>query len=177
MQPGPSHPQAGPAILGPVNDLRRYTLILLWLVVCLAPIPIAVPGYQLALGRTGTPGTLTVVSCEALGKGRHDCRGRFRPDDGGPAVMVAASPDSSVGDVTHARLTDDGSRALPDGVKGVLAASAVPAAGLAGLGFLPYVAAYWWGSPRARRRAVAAGVVITAAGAVVMLAGMVAAYS
>ncbi|MFG1945921.1 hypothetical protein [Nonomuraea sp. NPDC048826] len=156
---------------------RRIVLILLWLAVCLAPIPVAVPGFQLALGHVGTPGTLTVLSCEALGKGRYDCRGRFVPDDGGAPVMVAASPDSSAGDVTRARLTPDGARALPDGVKGVLGASAVPAAGLMGLGFLPYVIAYWWGGPGARRRCVVAGVVVTTIGFLLMIVGMVAAYS
>ncbi|MDA0632315.1 hypothetical protein OUY22_02730 [Nonomuraea sp. MCN248] len=155
----------------------RILLVLLWLAVCLTPIPVAVPGYRLALGHVGTPGTLTVISCEPLGRGRYDCRGRFVPDDGGPAVPVSASPDSGVGDVTHARLTPDGTRALPDGIKGVLSVSAVPAAGLAGLGFLPYVVAYWWGGPGARRRWVAPGVVVTAAGLLVTITGVVAAYA
>ncbi|MFD2357578.1 hypothetical protein ACFSTC_62345 [Nonomuraea ferruginea] len=88
-----------------MGNFPRIVLILLWLAVCLAPIPVAVPDYLLTLGHTGTPGTLTVVSCESLGRGRYDCRGRFVPDDGGQPVIVATSPDSDAGDVTHARLT------------------------------------------------------------------------
>lgn len=171
----PSHPQAAVAILSRMGNVPRIVLVLLWLAVCLAPIPVAVPDYLLTLGHTGTPGTLTVVSCESLGRGRYDCRGRFVPDDGGRPVIVATSPDSDAGDVTHARF--DGTRALPDGVKGVLAVSAVPAAGLAGLGFLPYVLAYWWGGPRARRRAVTAGIVTTSVGLLTMVVGLVAAHS
>jgi hypothetical protein len=159
---------------GPVG---RIIVVLLWLVVCLAPVALSVPDFELALGRTGTPGTLTVVSCAALGEGRYDCRGRFVPDSGAPPVLVKASPDSRAGDVTHARLTPDGDRALPDGVRGVLAAATLPAVGLGGLGFLPYVIMYWLGVRRGRRAAVVAGSVITALGATGMLVGMVAAYS
>lgn len=164
-------PRRGPGPFG------RAVLVLLWLTAGLAPIALSVPDLELALGRTGTPGTLTVLSCQPLGQGRYDCRGRFTPDGGGPPVLVAASPDSRAGDVTRARLAPGGDRALPDGVRGVLAASAVPAMGVGGLGFLPYVVAYWWGARRARRPTLVAGVVVSAAGGALMLAGLMAAYA
>ncbi|RSN10743.1 hypothetical protein DMB42_17505 [Nonomuraea sp. WAC 01424] len=156
----------------------RAVLVLLWVGMCVLPAVLAVPDLRLATGRTGTPGTLTVLSCADLGHGRYDCKGRFTPDSGGPAVAVDASPDSEAGDVLRARLTPEGDRAAPDGTKGVLAALALPAVGLGGIGFLPYVLLYWAGARRrARRTAVAAGCVITAAGALLTVVGMVAAYS
>ncbi|MFI7450358.1 hypothetical protein ACIBQX_22890 [Nonomuraea sp. NPDC049714] len=167
---------AGSGSPGP-GPVGRIVVVLLWLAVCLAPVALSVPDFELALGRTGTPGTLTVVSCEALGEGRYDCRGRFVPDSGAPPVMVAASPDSRAGDVTHARLTPAGDRALPDGARGVLVAATLPAVGLGGLGFLPYVIMHWLGVRRGHRAALTAGTAITTLGAAGAIAGMVAAYS
>ncbi|GAA2211983.1 hypothetical protein GCM10009850_074440 [Nonomuraea monospora] len=165
----PRTPGNGPGPWG------RAVLVLLWLTVCVAPMILAVGELELATGRAGTPGTLRVLSCEDLGEGRYDCRGRFTPDNGEPAVEVAASPDSSAGDVTRAQLTPEGDRAAPAGTRGVLAALALPGVGLGGLGFLPYVLLYWRGVRS--RAAVTGGVLVTAAGFVVMVTGMVAAYS
>ncbi|AQZ70145.1 hypothetical protein BKM31_05135 [[Actinomadura] parvosata subsp. kistnae] len=153
----------------------RAVLVLLWLAICLAPLPLAVGDLQLATGRTGTPGTLRVVSCEDLGEGRYDCRGWFTPDNGETPVEVAASPDSEPGDLTRAQLTPEGDRAAPAGTRGVLAALALPGVGLGGLGFLPYVILYWRGVRS--RAAVIGGILVTAAGAIVMVVGVVAAYS
>lgn len=157
--------------------LGRIVLVLLWLTVCLAPVAFAIGDLELATGRAGTPGTLRVASCEALGEGRYDCQGIFTPDSGGSAVAVDASPDSEAGDVTRAQLTPEGDRAVPAGTKGVLAALTLPAVGFGGLGFLPYVIMYWAGARRGRRAAVAGGFLVTAAGAALMVVGMVAAYS
>ncbi|MEV0997849.1 hypothetical protein [Nonomuraea sp. NPDC050202] len=151
--------------------------MLLWLGVCLTPMVLATGELELATGRAGTPGTLRVVSCEDLGEGRYDCRGQFTPDNGDAVVEVAASPDSEAGDLLRAQLTPEGDRAVPAGAKGVLAALALPGMGLGGLGFLPYVVMYWLGARRGRRAAVTGGILVTAAGVVLMLAGMVAAYS
>ncbi|MBB6548898.1 hypothetical protein [Nonomuraea rubra] len=154
----------------------RVILVLLWLAVCLMPVPLAVNSLELATGRVGTPGTLRVVWCEALGEGRYDCRGWFTPDGGDTPVEVAASPDSEPGDVMRAQLTPAGDRAVPAGPKGVLAALSLPGMGLAGLGFLPYVVLYWLGARRGRRAAVTGGILVTAAGVVLMVSGLVAAY-
>ncbi|MFI7637058.1 hypothetical protein [Nonomuraea sp. NPDC049400] len=167
----PDRTRRGP---GPVG---RVVLVLLWLAIGVLPSVLAIPDIRLATGRTGTPGTLRVVSCADLGQGRYDCRGRFTPDSGGPVVAVAASPDSAAGEVTRARLTPEGDRAVPAGTKGVLAALTLPAVGFGGLGFLPYVIMYWAGARRGRRAAVAGGVLVTAAGAALAVVGMVAAYS
>ncbi|WP_240779758.1 hypothetical protein [Nonomuraea zeae] len=158
--------------------MGRAVLVLLWLAIGVLPTVFAVPDFELATGRTGTPGTLRVLSCESLGKGRYDCKGTFTPDPGrGSTVMVDASPDSEAGDVLRAQLTPAGDRAVPAGTKGVLAATTLPAVGLGGLGFLPYVLMYWAGARRGRRLAVAGGVLVTAAGGVLMVVGLVAAYS
>ncbi|MEV0237740.1 hypothetical protein [Nonomuraea sp. NPDC050786] len=159
------------------GPLGRAVLVLLWLAIGVLPSVLAIADLRLATGRTGTPGTLRIVSCADLGQGRYDCRGRFTPDSGGPVVEVAASPDSHAGDVTRAQLTPEGDRAVPAGTRGVLAALTLPAVGFGGLGFLPYVIMYWAGARRGRRAAVAGGVLVTAAGAALAVVGMVAAYS
>ncbi|MEV4371032.1 hypothetical protein AB0J71_28465 [Nonomuraea sp. NPDC049637] len=167
-------PSRGP---GP-GPFGRAVIVLLWVGICVLPAVLSVQDFRLATGRTGTPGTLTVLSCADLGQGRYDCKGRFTPDSGGPSVPVDASPDSTAGDVTRAQLTPEGDRTAPAGTRGVLAAMALPAVGLGGIGFLPYVLLYWAGAGRrARRAAVAAGSVVTAAGALLMVVGVVAAYS
>lgn len=155
----------------------RAVLVVLWLGVCVLPMVFAIEDLELATGRAGTPGTLRVVSCESLGEGRYDCDGIFTPDSGGAPVAVEASPDSEAGDVTRAQLTPEGDRAAPAGTRGVLAALTLPALGVGGLGFLPYVIMYWAGARRGRRAAVAWGFLVTAAGFTGMLVGMVAAYS
>ncbi|GGO67300.1 hypothetical protein [Nonomuraea cavernae] len=152
-------------------------LLLCWLLLGVVPFAVAVPDFRLATGEIGTPGTLTVVSCTALGKGRYDCRGRFVPDDGGAATMVAASPDSAAGDVGRAQLTPEGDRALPSGTKGVLSAMAMPALGLCVLAFLPYSVMYALRVRRGRKAAVVGGGVVTAASLVLLVVAVVAASS
>ncbi|GII05375.1 hypothetical protein Pta02_73830 [Planobispora takensis] len=172
FQPGVK-PQPG-RLPGP---FARVFLVLCWLAVCLMPILFAVGDLRLATGEAGTPGTLTVVSCEDLGRGRYDCKGSFAPDGGGAAVAVAASPDSEAGDVTRAQLAPEGDRAVKAGTAGVIAALALPFLGIGMLGFLPYVILYFLGVRRGRRTSVVAGTLITVAGLAGTVAGMVAAYS
>ncbi|GGS50521.1 hypothetical protein GCM10010156_06560 [Planobispora rosea] len=155
----------------------RVVLVLCWLALGLLPILSAVGDIKLAAGVTGTPGTLTVVSCEDLGRGRYDCKGGFAPDGGGAAVPVDASPDSEAGDVTRAQLAPEGDRAVKAGTAGVAAALTLPFLGIASLAFLPYVIMYFLGARRGRRTAVAAGAAVTVLGVIGMIAGMVAAYS
>ncbi|GIH73997.1 hypothetical protein [Planobispora longispora] len=169
----PVRPQPG-NLPGPA---ARVILVLCWLAVGLLPILLAVGDVKLAAGTVGTPGTLTVVSCEDLGKGRYDCRGSFAPDGGGAAIPVAASPDSEAGDVTRAQLAPEGDRAVKAGATGVVAALTLPFVGVAGLAFLPYVIMYFLGARRGRRAAVAAGALVTVLGVTGMIVGMVAAYS
>ncbi|GAB1818011.1 hypothetical protein [Herbidospora sp. RD11066] len=164
-----------PGRRGP-GPLGKIILIVLWLIVCATPVYFAVPSLQLATGQIGTPGLLTVVSCEKLGQGRYDCKGSFQPDTGGPAIPVDASPDSNAGDVERAQLTPAGDRAEPTGTKGVLAALALVGVGLGGLGYLPYVLMYWAGLP-GRRFAAIAGAVLTAAGLLLAIVGVGAAVA
>ncbi|WP_432929559.1 hypothetical protein ACQPZZ_05540 [Microbispora sp. CA-135349] len=152
-------------------------LLICWLALGVLPFVTAVPDFRLATGKIGTSGALTVVSCVPLGQGRYDCRGRFVPDGGGDAVMVAASPDSEVGDVMRAQLTPEGEQALPSGTKGVLRAMTLPATGLGALAFLPYVVLYVFRARRGRKTAVIAGSAVTALSLVLIVIGMVAAYS
>ncbi|GAA0995398.1 hypothetical protein GCM10009555_089560 [Acrocarpospora macrocephala] len=159
----------GPGLAG------KIILVILWVGVCVVPLALSVSAIELATGRVGTPGTLTVVSCESLGQGRYDCKGSFLPDSGGPAVPVDASPDSDAGEVIRAQLTPSGDRAVPTGVTGLLAALAVPAVGVGGLGFLPYVVLYWMGVRRGMRTAVIVGSVITGVGLLLAVVGVVAA--
>jgi hypothetical protein len=152
-------------------------LMLLWLFLGVVTVYFALPDLQLALGKTGTPGTLTVVSCEALGKGRYDCKGSFQPDAGGKAIPVAASPDSSAGDVFSAQLTPEGDRAVKNGLQGVRAALTLPFLGVAVLGFLPYSVLYAMRIRRGRVLAVAVGVVMTVGGLGGAVTGLIAAVS
>lgn len=172
FQPGPV---PGPGRTpGPVG---MTFLLLCWAVLGLTPFVFSAGDLELATGRAGTPGTLTVVSCASLGQGRYDCRGRFVPDGGGEAVTVAASPDSTAGDVVPARLTPAGDRAVPAGTAGVLAALTLPFLGVGVLGFLPYVLLYALGVRRGRRAAVILGCVLTAVSFAGVVTGMVAASS
>ncbi|HSK59936.1 MAG TPA: hypothetical protein VK935_12895 [Actinomycetospora sp.] len=134
-------------------------LLLLWVVPGVAPLLVSWGDVQLAAGAVGTPGTLTVEQCTELGKGRYDCDGVFVPDDGGPVVAVAASPDSTAGDVRRAQLAPEGDRAVPAGTSGVLAALTVPFLGVVVLAFLPAVALWALGSATAsaRRSSAASG--------------------
>ncbi|MEU8383742.1 hypothetical protein [Streptosporangium sp. NPDC048865] len=172
FQPGASPgPGRAPGKVG------MTVLLVLWTGLGVLPFVVAVPGLRLATGSTGTPGTLTVVSCEALGQGRYDCRGSFAPDGGGDAIPVDASPDSTAGDVGPARLAPEGDRAVPTGTSGVLAALTMPFLGVGVLGFLPYVLLYVSRVRRGHRVAVALGCLLTFVSLVGVVAGMVAAYS
>ncbi|MFC7584088.1 hypothetical protein ACFQYP_10275 [Nonomuraea antimicrobica] len=178
----------------------RVLLVLLWAGLCVVPAVSALGELGLVAGGSGTPGTLRVVSCEDLGRedlgpggvgpggvgpggvgpearSRYDCRGWFTSDSGEAVMEVPAPPGTEVGDVLRARLTPEGDRAVPAGAKAVLAALTLPATGLAGLGFLPYVVMHWLGVRRGRRAAVTGGVLITAAGAALAVAGLVAAHA
>ncbi|WP_440064834.1 hypothetical protein [Streptosporangium sp. OZ121] len=152
-------------------------LLVLWTGLGVLPFVVAVPGLKLATGSIGVPGTLTVVSCEDLGQGRYDCKGAFAPDGGGDAIPVAASPDSTAGDVRRARLTPEGDRAVPTGISGVLAALTMPFLGVGVLGFLPYVLLHVSGARRGRRAAVVLGCLLTLVSLAGVVVGMVAAYS
>ncbi|MER7206212.1 hypothetical protein [Streptosporangium sp. NPDC000239] len=172
FQPAPS---PGPGRTpGPVG---MAVLMILWAALGLAPFVFAVEDLKLATGRTGSPGTLTVVSCAPLGQGRYDCRGSFVLDRTGETVQVAASPDSTVGDVRRARLTPEGDRAVPAGTSGVLAALTLPFLGVGVLGFLPYALLYVLRVRRGRRPAVAVGCLLTAVSLAGLVVGVVAAYS
>ncbi|GAA3467995.1 hypothetical protein [Nonomuraea roseola] len=157
----------------PPGTTGRVILVLLWLGLCAATVPAAMTDLRLATGAIGVPGTLTVVSCADLGSGRYDCRGRFVPDSGDPALPVAASPDSRAGQVFRAQLVPGGERAVRTGRDGLLVALLLPATGLTGIAFLPYVIVYWLGWRR-RRLAVLGGCVVTLAGLVLMALGFAA---
>ncbi|MBB2913000.1 hypothetical protein FHS43_004295 [Streptosporangium becharense] len=172
FQPGP---RPGPGRTpGPIG---MTILLLLWVGLGVLPFVSAVSDLKLATGSVGTPGTLTVVSCEDLGEGRYDCKGSFTPDGGGAAIPVDASPDSSAGDVKRARLTPEGDRAVPTGTPGILAALTLPFLGVGVFAFLPYVVMYVFGVRRGRRAAVAFGGLLVAVSLVGVVVGMVAAYS
>jgi len=152
-------------------------LLILWAGLGVLPFVFAVPDLRLATGSVGVPGTLTVVSCEELGRGRYDCEGSFAPDGGGDAIPVDASPDSTAGDVRRAQLTPEGDRAVRTGTSGVLAALTMPFLGVGVLGFLPYVFLYVLKARRGRRAAVFLGCVLTLVSLAGLVVGMVAAYS
>ncbi|WP_156325195.1 hypothetical protein [Nonomuraea sp. SBT364] len=92
--------------------------LLVWLAATV--VLVALPELKVALGHAGTPGTATVVSCDALGHGRFDCRASFEFDDrfSGP-IVVGTVPDVEVGEVFPAALTPAGDRVLPTGARGV----------------------------------------------------------
>ncbi|GAA2847980.1 hypothetical protein GCM10010517_05140 [Streptosporangium fragile] len=172
FQPGPTPgPGRSP---GPIG---MAILLLLWAGLGVLPFVFAVSDLKLATGSIGTPGTLTVLSCEDLGEGRYDCKGSFAPDGGGAAIPVDASPDSTAGDVKRAQLTPEGDRAVPSGTTGILAALTMPFLGVGVLAFLPYVVMYVFGVRRGRRAAVAFGGLLTAVSLAGVLVGLVAAYS
>lgn len=165
---------------GPGNDpgpIGKAVLVFLWLVLGVTPIVFSIGDLRLATGAVGTPGTLTVEQCTELGEGRYDCDGRFTPDDGGPAIAVDASPDSSAGDVTSAQLTPEGDRAVKNGTAGVLAALTLPALGVMVLAFLPAIALWGFGSRRSKRPAVLVGVGVAVVGALGVVVGLVASYA
>lgn len=157
------HGAPGP---GPVG---RVVLVLLWAVLAVVPIATGLPDLRLAAGATGTPGTLTVDQCTELGRGRYDCRGSFSPDGGGPAVAVAAPPDSAAGETWPARLGPAGDRAVRADVAGLWVASAVPLLGVAALALLPLLGLHLAGVARGRRVALLLGAPV----AVVALTGAV----
>jgi len=151
----------------------------MWAAVSLIPIPFAIPSIKLAAGVVGTPGTLTVDTCERLGRGRYDCDGHFTPADGGPAIPVSAPPDLEAGDTIQAQLTPEGDRAEVAGLPGILGALTLPFLSLGLIAFLPYVILYWM--PTATRHhlrmAVIIGCALTAVSLAGVAVGLVAVYS
>ena len=53
-------------------------LLLLWVGLGVSTFVFAVSGLKLATGSIGTPGTLTVVSCEEVGQGPLRLQGQLR---------------------------------------------------------------------------------------------------
>ncbi|MFD8556863.1 hypothetical protein ACFV1N_06185 [Streptosporangium canum] len=175
---GAFQPGAAPGPGRTPGPIGMTILLICWVGLGLMPLVLSVSDLKLATGEIGTPGTLTVVSCESLGEGRYDCKGSFAPDGGGAAVAVAASPDSTAGDVKRAQLTPEGDRAVPTGTPGLLSALTMPFLGVGVMAFLPYVFLYVFGARRGHRRAaVAFGSLLTAGSLAGVVAGLVAAYS
>ncbi|WP_031159797.1 hypothetical protein [Streptosporangium roseum] len=174
---GAFQPGATPGPGRTPGPIGMTILLICWVGLGLMPLVLSVSDLKLATGEIGTAGTLTVVSCESLGEGRYDCKGSFAPDGGGAAVAVAASPDSTAGDVKRAQLTPEGDRAVPTGTPGLLSALTMPFLGVGVLAFLPYVFLYVFGARRGRRAAVAFGSILTAVSLAGVVAGVVAAYS
>ncbi|GAA3083528.1 hypothetical protein [Streptosporangium carneum] len=171
FQPGPTPgPGRTPGKIG------MTILLVLWVGLGLLPFYVSIRDIELATGKIGRPGTLTVVSCESLGEGRYDCKGRFVADNG-EARTVAVSPDSTVGDVKRAQLAPQGERAVATGAVGLLAALTMPFLGVGVLGFVPYVFLYVLRVRRGRRFTVILGSLLTAVSLVGVVTGMVAAYS
>jgi hypothetical protein len=155
-------------------------LLVMWLGICVMPVWFSLPDLSLASGRTGVSGTLHVVSCEKVGKGRYDCRGRFTPDDeaDGPPVDVRASPDSDAGETYPAQLDPEAGRAVPNGFEGVMAVTGLMALGPLCAGFLPYCVLYVAGARRrALRGAVVFGAVLTGGSALFMVFAFTAAHA
>ncbi|WP_250562937.1 hypothetical protein [Sphaerisporangium fuscum] len=158
---------------GPVG---MYILFVCWAVLGLVPVLFSTHDLKLALGEAGAPGTLTVVSCEALGKGRYDCKGRFVPDDDSlRTAVLQASPDSHVGQTYRGRLDVETDRVVRTGFAGVLAQFAL--IGLAPLVWagLPYSVLFALGVRRGRKTAAIIGVVVSVASLLVVIAGVIAA--
>jgi hypothetical protein len=115
-----------------------------WLVVALLPIMAELSDLRLAFGLSGTPGTITVLSCvdsRVADKKRTDCRGEFVPAEQGAGKVtgVRLPPESKEGESFPARLASDGRSAHPTGLKGRLGALTLPALGVAFLVPLPWV--------------------------------------
>jgi hypothetical protein len=161
------------------GSIGKWLIVLMWAGAFVVPISLWTPVVQLAAGVVGTPGVITVESCEHLGRSRYKCHGTFAPDDGGPAIRVSAPGDLEAGDRARAQLTPEGDRAALAGPRGVLGSLILPFLCVGALGFLPYVILYW--SSRATRRHLAAAVIVgwgvTAVGAVGVTAGLIAIYS
>ncbi|MER6176080.1 hypothetical protein [Streptosporangium sp. NPDC001681] len=84
---------------------------------------IALPDLQTALGMRGTPGTATVLSCEAHGSGRNSrraCQARFVFKDlATPPVVLPTVADVEVGETFPAAINSEGDLVLPTGARGV----------------------------------------------------------
>ncbi|RCG33112.1 hypothetical protein DQ384_01315 [Sphaerisporangium album] len=155
-----------------------YILLVCWVVLGLTPVLFSTHDLMLATGRAGAPGRLTVISCQALGEGRYDCKGRFVPDDDAlKTKIVQASPDSRAGQSFRGRLDVGSGRVVRTGTAGVLAQFAV--IGLTPLVYagLPYTAMFALGVRRGRRVAGRLGVVVAAASLVLVVIGVAAAYA
>ncbi|WP_219513670.1 hypothetical protein [Nonomuraea ceibae] len=113
-----TEPTTTPAVAGRLLGLLIPGALLIWLAATV--VLVSLPELKVALGHAGTPGTATVVSCQALGQGRYDCRASFVFDDRSKApIVVATVPDAEAGEVFPAALTPAGDRVLPTGARGV----------------------------------------------------------
>ncbi|NRQ31507.1 hypothetical protein HII36_06580 [Nonomuraea sp. NN258] len=122
--------------------------LLIWLVVTV--ISVTMPDLDLALGRSGTPGTATVLSCERVGKGRYDCDARFVFDDRSrEPIVIDTVPDAEPGEVFPAALTPEGDRVLPTGARGVWNAVALLVALPFGLALIAFLTALFTRSRKA----------------------------
>ncbi|GAA5052379.1 hypothetical protein HNP84_001508 [Thermocatellispora tengchongensis] len=83
-------------------------------------VTVAIPEVDVALGRTGTPGTATVQSCDRVRKGVYDCQAYFEfADRSKQPILIDTVPDVEVGETFPAALTPEGDRVLPTGARGV----------------------------------------------------------
>lgn len=108
--------------------------VVAWLSLSLWPIIGGVDDIQLAIGATGTPGTLTVESCIADDTGRrreYKCTGVFVPDDPSKPVISVRPPEPRVaGTTVPVQLADDGVTTRLSGPDGVRIALTAPAMGV-----------------------------------------------
>ncbi|MEU8272353.1 hypothetical protein AB0B89_35030 [Sphaerisporangium sp. NPDC049002] len=158
--------------------IGMYILFVCWVILGLLPVLFSTHDLELALGRTGAPGRLTVVSCQALGKGRYDCRGEFVPDDDSlRTTIVRAAPESEVGQSFRGRLDVETDRVVRTGTAGVLAQLAL--IGLTPLVYagLPYSLMFALRIRRGRKTAGILGLVVTGLSLVLVVTGLVAAYA
>ncbi len=158
--------------------MGMYILFVCWVILGLVPVLFSARDLELALGRAGAPGRLTVVSCQALGEGRYDCRGRFVPDDDSLRTkVVRAAPESEVGQSFRGRLDVETDHVVRTGTAGVLAQFAL--IGLTPLVYagLPYSVMFALGVRRGRRTVGVLGLVVAVASLALVVTGVVAAYA
>ncbi|MER5626257.1 hypothetical protein ABT061_34995 [Streptosporangium sp. NPDC002544] len=104
-----------------------FPVLLILLLVFGLPIflisSVTLPDIQTALGMRGTPGTATVLSCEAHGSGRNSrraCQARFVfKASARPPVVLPTVADVEVGETFPAAINSEGDLVLPTGARGV----------------------------------------------------------
>ncbi|MGP3955725.1 hypothetical protein ACTWPT_06975 [Nonomuraea sp. 3N208] len=144
------------------RDDRRHDAVpivpaglLIWIVVGI--VEVVTPELRAGFGHSGTPGTATVVSCEAhtVGSGwsrrtQYDCESRFVFDDRSKQpIVIDTVPEVEVGEVFPAVLTLEGDRVLPTGERGVWRAILVPSGIASGLAVVVFFGALMTGSRKA----------------------------